>query len=173
MIHKDDRDAIYAPGEDLRLVAGIDRSFGNARVLVQYMGQYVFDYQPMPVIGGMPDIDPAMLTDPAVLAQMGALMANEITGFNRIIHGQTEEMSHTLLVRPSLTTLYETLELELAAIVNFSTEEWNLIPKLTWLFNDNIKISLGGQYFEGPDNTAYDLIAPVFNGMFAELRYSF
>jgi hypothetical protein len=69
--------------------------------------------------------------------------------------------------------LHETLELELAGIVNFSTEEWNLMPRLTYQFNDNIKIITGGEYFDGPDHTAYDLIAPVFNGVFAELRYSF
>jgi len=173
MIDKDDRDALYAPDDDFRLVLGLDRSFGNARFLVQYMGQYVFDYQSMPVLGGMPDIDPAMLTNPAVLAQLGGALANEISGFNRIIHGQTEEFSHSLLVRPSYSMLYETLELELAGIVNISTEEWNIVPKLTYSFNDNIKISLGGQYFDGPEHMAYDLIAPVFNGMFAELRYSF
>jgi hypothetical protein len=173
MIHKDDRNAVYAPAEDLRFVAGVDRSFGNARLLIQYMGQYVFDYQPMPVLGGMPDIDPVMLTDPAVLAQLGGQLYKELSGFNRIIHGQTEEFSHSVLIRPSLTMLYETLELELAGIVNFSTEEWNLVPKMTYMFNDNIKISLGGQYFDGPEHTAYDLVAPVFNGMFAELRYSF
>lgn len=173
MINDDDRDAVYAPDDDIRFVVGLDRSFGNVMILMQYMGQYVFDYQPMPVIGGIPDIDPAMLTDPTFLAMIGPMLGNEIAGFNRIIHGQTEELSHSILLRPSVSMLHETLNLELAGIVNISTEEWNLMPKLTYQLNDNIKISLGGQYFDGPENTAYDLIAPVFNGMFAELRYSF
>ena len=38
---------------------------------------------------------------------------------------------------------------------------------------DNLKLGIGGQYFEGPPNTRYDLIAPVFNGGFMELRYTF
>ncbi|HEC43675.1 MAG TPA: hypothetical protein ENI20_12695 [Bacteroides sp.] len=167
------RDEIYAPNRDLRYVLEIDRSFGDFSLMIMYMGQYVFDFTEGPAPGGIPDIDPLMLQDPAAFAMLAPMMYQEIAAFNRVIFDQTTEISHLLALRPALSMVHGVSSLEVYTSYNFSTEEWNMIPKLSWDATDNLKLSIGAQYFEGPENTAYNLIAPAFNGGFFELRYSF
>lgn len=167
------RDQIFVPNGDLRYVLELDRSIGNFSLMAMYMGQYVFDFTEIPVQGGIPELDPQQLQDPAVWAMLSPMMDQQVAAFNRIIFNQTREVSHTLALRPSVTMFHGVSELEIFGLCNFSTEEWSLIPKLTWNASDNLKLSLGGQYFEGPANTSYELIAPVFNGGFFELRYTF
>ncbi len=169
----DYRDQVFAPMPDLRYVLEIDRSFGDFSLMLMYMGQYVFDFTEIPLTGSIPDIDPLMLQDPAVMATLGAMMEQELEGFNRIIFDQTMEISHTLGIRPALEMFHGVSRIEVYGGYNLSTEEWGLFPKLTWDVTDNLKLSLGGQYFEGPENTRYDLIAPVFNSGYFELKYSF
>jgi len=169
----DYREEVYSPNRDFRFVLEVDRSFGDFSLMAAYMGQYVFDFTEMPVQGGIPDIDPRMLQDPAILAQLGPMMNQQVAAFNRIIFDQTNKTSHSLAFRPALSMFHGLSQLELFALYNFSTEEWNMIPRLSWDASDNLKLSVGGQYFEGPDNTRYKLVAPVFNGGFCELRYSF
>ena len=104
---------------------------------------------------------------------IGPMMEQEVAGFNRIIFDQTKEVSHTVGLRPSLTMFHGVSMIEVFSMYNFSTEEWGLFPRLTWDVTDNLKLSIGGQYFEGGVKTRHDLIAPVFNSGYFELRYSF
>ena len=101
------------------------------------------------------------------------MMDQQVAYFNRIIFNQTKEISHTLGVRPALTMFHGVSKIEFFGLYNFSTEEWSLHPRLTWDVSDNLKLSVGGQYFEGPEYTRSDLVAPVFNSGYFELRYSF
>ena len=167
------REQVFAPQRDLRYVLETDRSFGDFNLMLMYMGQYVFDFTDIPVQGGIPDIDPMQFQDPALLAMLGAMMEQEVAGFNRIIFDQTNEITYTLGLRPSLTMFHGVSKIEVFGMYNFSTDEWGLFPRLTWDVTDNIKLSFGGQYFKGAVNTRYDLIAPVFNSGFFELKYSF
>lgn len=169
----DYRDQIFAPNRDLRYVLEIDRSIGDFSLMAMYIGQYVFDFTEGPVAGGIPEIDPVQLQDPAVLAMLGPMIPQQVAAFNRIIFDQTTEISHTLGLRPAVSMFHGLSELEVFGLYNFSTGEWNLIPKLTWSASDNLKLSIGGQYFAGPVNTRYELVAPVFNGGYFELRYTF
>jgi hypothetical protein len=133
----------------------------------------VVDFTEIPIQGGKPEIDPLQLQDPAILAMLGPMMEQEVAGFNQIIFDQTKEISHTVGLRPSLAMFHGVSKIEVFGMYNFSTEEWGLFPMLTWDVNDNLKLSVGGQYFEGGVNTRHDLIAPVFNSGYFELRYSF
>ena len=150
-----------------------DRSFGNFSLMAMYMGQYVFDFTEIPLQGGIPELDPQQLQDPSVWSMLGPMMEQQMAAFNRIIFDQTKKISHSLAIRPSVSMLHGVSRFEIFGLYNFSTEEWSLIPKLTWDATDNLKLSVGGQYFEGPANTRYELIAPVFNGGFFEMRYTF
>ncbi|MCK4853306.1 MAG: hypothetical protein KAT31_03570 [Bacteroidales bacterium] len=164
---------IFVPNRDLRYVLGIDRSFGDFAIMVMYTGQYVFDFEEMQIMGGIPDIGPEQLQQPAIWGMLGPMMDQQLAGFNRIIFDQIKEISHSLAARPAMSLFHNVLDLEVFGLYNFSTEEWALMPKLSWSVSDNLKLGIGGEYFEGPQNTRYDLIAPVFNGVFMELRYSF
>ena len=167
------RDEVFVPQRDLRYVLEIERSIGDFSLMAMYTGQYVFDFTEMTVQPGIPDIDPQQMQDPAVWAMVGPMMDQQVAYFNRIIFNQTKEISHTLGVRPALTMFHGVSKIEFFGLYNFSTEEWSLHPRLTWDVSDNLKLSVGGQYFEGPEYTRSDLVAPVFNSGYFELRYSF
>ena len=164
---------IFVPNRDLRYVLGIDRSFRGFSMMVMYSGQYVFDFEEMQMLESFPEIEPEMLQQPAVWGMLGPVMDQQLAGFNRVIFDQTKEIMHSLAARPAISLFHDVLDLEIFGLYNFSTKEWTLLPRLSWSVSDNLKLGIGGQYFEGPPNTRYDLIAPVFNGGFMELRYTF
>jgi hypothetical protein len=169
----DYKDQVFVPDRDLRYVSGIDRSFGIFSMTLMYVGHYVFDFEEIHMLEDFPDIEPELLRQPAVWGMMGQMMDLQLAGFNRVIFDQTKEITHALAARPAISLFHNVLDLEMFGLYNFSTKEWNLLPRLAWSVSDNLKMSVGGQYFEGPPNTGYDLIAPVFNGGFMELRYTF
>jgi hypothetical protein len=168
--HKGD---IFVPNPDLRYVLGLDRSFGIFSLMLLYSGLYVFDFEEMHIMEGFPEIDPEMLRQQAVWDMLGPVMDQQLAGFNRVIFDQTKEITHTLAVRPAISLFHEVLDADVFGMYNFTTREWTLIPGLTWSITDHLNLGIGGQYFEGPSNTRNDLIAPVFNGGFIELRYTF
>lgn len=167
------KDQTFVPNRDLRLVMEIDRSAGIFSIMLLYSGQYVFDFEEMQGLEGFPDIEPEMLRQPAVWAMLGPMMDQQLARFNRIIFDQTKEITHSLAARPAISLFHDVLDLEVFGLYNFSTQEWTLLPRLTWSISDNLRGCLGWQYFEGPPDTRFDLIAPVFNGGFMELRYTF
>jgi hypothetical protein len=169
----DSKGEIFVPNRDLRYVLGIDRSFGIFNIMVMYSGQYVFDFEEMQVLGDMPEFEPELLQQPAVWGLLGPLLDQQLAGFNRVIFDQTKEIMHSLAAKPAISMFHNVLDLEVFGLYNFSTEEWTLLPRLSWSVSDNLKLGIGGQYFKGPANTRYELIAPVFNGGFLELRYTF
>ncbi len=164
---------IFVPNRDLRYVLGIDRSIGIFSMMVMYSGQYVFDFEEMQMLESFPEIEHEMLQQPVVWGMLGPLMDQQLAGFNRVIFDQTKEIMHSLAARPAVSLFHDVLQLEVFGLYNISTEEWTLLPKMSWKVSDNLKLGIGGQYFDGPPNTRYDLIAPVFNGGFMELRYTF
>jgi hypothetical protein len=164
---------IFVPNRDLRYVLGIDRSSGIFNMMVMYSGQYIFDFEEMQMLESFPEIEPEILQQPAVWEMLGPVMDQQLAGFNRVIFDQTKEIMHSLAARPAISLFHDVLDLEIFGLYNFSTKEWTLLPRLSWSVSDNLKLGIGGQYFEGPPNTRYDLIAPVFNGGFMELRYTF
>jgi hypothetical protein len=167
------RNEVFAPKRDLRYVLEAERAFGNFSMMAIYMGQYVFDFTEMPVQARIPEIDPQQIQNPAVWAMMGPMLEQQVAAFNRVIFGQANELSHTLALRPALTVFHGVSRLEVFGLYNFTTEDWSVLPRLAWDVTDNLKLSVGGQYFEGPANTRYELIAPVFKGGYFELKYSF
>jgi hypothetical protein len=169
----DYRDKIFTPETDFRYVFGVDRSVGNFNIMVQYIGQWVPDYQEMPELMLFQESEEMTFPETLSYTEIPAMIDEQIKGFNRIIHGQTHRVSHTFSLRPSLDLMYHTLKIDVFAMYNLSTEEVTVMPKLTYSVSDYWSISLGGQYFDGPENTLNDFVGPVFNGGFLEVRRSF
>lgn len=174
----DYRDEVFAPEKDLRYVLQIDRTAGDFSLMAMYVGHCVFNFTSMPGAAGIPDLtdmilDPAQLQDPVALASLDGMITQQVAAFNRVLFDQTEEFSHTLGLRPALGLFHEVFKAEITGTFNINTHEWGIIPGLTWHVSDNLKLRAGGQYFEGPAGSRYDLIAPVFNGAYFEVRYSF
>lgn len=150
------RDNYYRAWPDIRYVFGIDRTFGNFTMILQYAGRYLPEYE----APASPD-DPAASPD----EQMGY--------FNRMMFRQLDRTSHMLSLRPSLSVMHDNLQLEIYGEYNFTTKEYLLYPKITWNVSDMIRLSAGGNLFHGPRNSLYDLVRPLMNGVFVEARVSF
>jgi hypothetical protein len=170
---KGDRNEVYTPNADLRYVLGIDRSFGNFNIMAQYIGQWVNDFADMPDLMLFDKSDAFPIPDSSMYDLIPGILNEQIHGFNRLIYGQTHRVSHTFSIRPSLALFHSTVNAEAFLMYNLSTEELTIMPKLSYSLSDNWKITLGGQYFSGPENTLNDIAGPVFNGGFLELRWSF
>jgi len=170
---KDYRDEVFTPETDLRYVLGVDRSFGNFNMMIQYIGQWVPDFTDMPELILFDESGELPLIDTSMYYLIREILKEQIHGFNRLIYGQTHRLSHTISGRPSVALLYNTLNAEVFCMYNLSTEELMVMPKISYNITDNWKISVGAQYFSGPENTLNDIVGPLFNSGFLELKWSF
>ncbi len=138
----------YIPFSDQYFVTGIDRSWGDFSLITQYIGRYVVGYE---------DVYPG----------------NYLENYNRLFSNQTHSARHALTFRPAITLFYETLNLELFSMYDLTTDEYMLIPKISYSPADAIKLIVGANYYQGDEETAFDLIENSFNAAFMELKLSF
>lgn len=158
------------PMEEISWVLGIDRSFGSFRILAEYYGKKIQDFEHLdPPI----DYNPAILQDPSIWPHLGSMVADQIKYYNRILFSQTHEWIHSLLFRPSVSLFHESLDIEFTGLYNFTTKEYMLRPMLSYEIADGIECKAGYEHYYGPDNTSFDWITGIFNGPFAEIRISF
>ncbi len=170
----------WKPRPDILAVLGLDREFGDLWVILQYAGRFVLDHDE-PAHGAMDmdavsGISPEMLA--TVLPTMEGVISDEIAWRNRIIAGQTEEMSHQVLARLNWSLLYETLSLSLLGSYNVSTTEWLARPSLVYQIEDALALSLGAEIyavglFSDDEDTLYGMIDQTMSAGFVELKASF
>jgi hypothetical protein len=84
-----------------------------------------------------------------------------------------EELQHLATVRVEWLTLQDTLSLSVLGMMNFSTEEWLLAPKVAYRMTDNLTASLGGEILAGPTGTLFGTIDEQLSAGYAELRVSY
>lgn len=149
-----DSDSIFSsPCQQLEYTLGIDREWGNFSFIVQYVGKYIFDFKK----------EIAVQTP----------LAKEAVRYNRMLFSQLEEWNHSVSIRPAVNLMHETLKCEMLGLVNFSTEEWFLMPKVTYTISDALTLCIGAQLFGGNNNTLYGFIKDSKNAGFIELKLSF
>ena len=153
---KDHKTFVHIPNPDIQAVIGLDKTMGDFSMILQYIGRYVFDFQKL-----IPPADPA------------EQIAYELALKNRLLASQQNEISHSVSFRPALFLMHETMTLEAAGMVNLTTEEWFLRPKLAYDISDALTLTLGGEIYLGPDETLYGLIDEVLSAAFVECRISF
>lgn len=143
---------IYIPNPDFQYVLGTDRSIGNFSVIVQYIGRYVFDFN-------------ADITGNAIV--------KELERTNRMAASQQDEISHALMIRPTLALFHETCNIEFLGLYYFSTEELLLRPSLVYNLADALTLKAGWEGFTGPDGTLFGNIESALSAVFVELKASF
>ena len=149
---------VHVPNPDLQYVIGADRTFGNLWVIVQYVGRYVIDFRKFVPTGSSVD---------------------EREFKNRMITGQQDQVSHAVLLRPSLSLFHEACNAELLGYCNFTTAEWLLRPSLSYDLADALVLKAGWEgYFGpksmlGPDGTLFGNISDALSAVFVELKASF
>jgi hypothetical protein len=168
--HQGDSTDTMLPKTDLSWVISIDRELGPVRLIVGYMGKYVYDFIP----AAPPQaFDPALLSNPEVWPMLGPMLTGQIGYYNRILYDQTHQWSHTLMFRPSVSLFRESLDIEVATLYNFTTKEYLLYPKATYHVTDGLLATAGYQYYQGESYTRFNWIRKAFNGPFFEFRLTF
>jgi hypothetical protein len=169
----DHRQMEYVMLPEIRWAAGLERSFGDLQVLLEYSGKYLQDFFEAA-------FDP-VLPDESSFSELGQLppeQAFEFTrlqlgSFNRLYYYQMDEYSHyaglslsfnrpLALVKPSVNIMY-----------NISAGEYFLRPVLRFKPADNLEIIAGAEIFGGRDNSLFDMIDDRLNSLFTGLRIDF
>jgi hypothetical protein len=171
----------YAARPDLQYVLGADRSFGSLTVILQYMGRYVFDWRKEP--GPIMDLNPAILRmnpDPIINpdidywteAATDAINA-QLAKTNQILFSQTARIQHVATVRFEWLAAHETLSISSLCMLNVTTREWLVMPRIGYRLSDAMVAYVGAQIFAGPDDTLFGLIDQELSAGYTELRYTF
>jgi hypothetical protein len=145
------RDNIYIPNPDFQYVLGVDKSIRDFSVIVQYVGRFVSDFKEF----------------------KAKTLQDELESTNRMIASQQDQISHAVLMRPTLALFHETCNLELLGYFNISTEEWLLRPSLTYNLADALTLKAGVERYSGPDGTLFGNIKDALSSGFVELKASF
>lgn len=160
----DHQDAAYKPMPDLQYVVGLDHEFFHqVNVILQYSGRAVVDWVEDPTARGTP-----ITSDP-----LREIARQLLAARNRIIAGQQERVQHSLTLRVEWKLLQETLSLEALGLVNISTEEALIRPRVTYDIADALSVCAGAEIYLGPNDTLFGLVEQIQSAGFAELRASF
>jgi hypothetical protein len=173
---KDWEDVYYRPRPDLQYVLGVDRTFGTVNVIAQYMGRYVFDWEreePAQELSfdELTDFgDPiSNVNQPIVRARLEEQFAKT----NQILFAQRAEVQHMATLRVEWLLAHDTLSLSALGMVNVTTEEWLLFPKVAYKLSDALSATVGGEVFMGPDETLFGLVDEGLSAGYAEVKYAF
>ena len=145
------RENIYIPNPDFQYVLGVDKSIGDFSVIGQYVGRFVSDFKEF----------------------QARSLQDSLESTNRMIASQQDEISHAVLMRPTLALFHETCNLELLGYFNISTEEWLLRPSLMYNLADALTLKAGVERYYGPDGTLFGNIKDALSSGFVELKASF
>jgi hypothetical protein len=173
----DYQDTVQAPRPDLQYVLGIEHDFGAVSVIAQYLGRYVFNWQRED--GPDDPIDPRALVDfmeplPIFLRDsIEASIEDELRLRNQILFVQRARVQHLASVRAEWRTLDDTLSLSALGLVNLTTREWLVYPKLAYSISDSVSATVGAELYAGPGGSLFDLIEDRLSAGYAELRLSF
>ena len=135
----------------LSWVIGVDRTFlENLNINLQFFQRQIQDYH-----------NPEYIVDPA---ERAVAIQNAITG------GQQDPVSNGISFRVASKWLNDTLEAEIFGILNLTRNGHFLRPFISYAFSDQLKGIIGGEFYEGADNTQFGILKRN-QGMFVELRY--
>jgi hypothetical protein len=172
------RDRVYAPNPDIQYVLGVDHTFGEVSVILQYLGRYAFNWQQRVA----PPTDPTTIdeiTTPDMAASATAAINETLRAKNQILFSQLHQVQNMASLRLEWLALHQTLTLSALTFMNFSTKEWLLFPKVSYQLTDNLSATVGAQIYEGPYNsstgeeTLFGVIKSELSAGYAELRMAF
>jgi hypothetical protein len=156
---------------DLQYVVGADHSFGSLSIIVQYMGRYVFDWEKQE--GSPNDTATLPMRQPGDLKFVTDTANAILSKDNQILFSQTAQLQHLGTLRFEWLGLHETLSISSLCLLNFTTHEWLLTPRIGYRLSDAITTYVGAQIFQGPPDTLFGIIEAELSSGYVELRYTF
>ncbi len=169
---------VHAPRPDLQYVLGLDRELGPVNVIGQYMGRYTVNWasdEPQDSLDPsiLENLEPTDLDSPLVVAQVDDALTAELAWNNQILFSQLRRVQHLASLRVEWKLLHETLSLSALGLVNFSTWEYLINPKVAYRITDRMHVAAGGEVYVGPTNTLFGWIDETLSAGYLELRFSF
>lgn len=174
---------LWAPKPDIQWVLGLDREFGNLMVIAQYLGRYTINWEPKRTeltggIGLLGQWDNAEIAETGPNAARNR--ANNIVRINdvlfnnnRMIFNQLFQLQHLASLRLDWKLMQERLSLSATGLVNFSTQEWALFPKVSYQITGGISTAIGAEIYMGPKGTLFEAVSDTLSAGYAELRMAF
>jgi hypothetical protein len=92
--------------------------------------------------------------------------------FNKV-SGQRDALQNALLGRIAYTLLDQTLEFSLLGAYVFERSDLYLAPRVSYDYADGVRITLGGNIYEGGDQFSTFGMFDNYDNIFLEVRYSF
>jgi len=159
---------MYIPNNDIAYVAAIERDFNGFVTILQYIGKYTLDFAGLtePVLA-----DPMNMM--AQLQYATEMIKYESALINRKIFHQREEMNHAVSLAVSKDFSYETANIELSGLYDFTSKEYLIRPKLTWKTGGGLTVSAEYSYMKGIEKSVFSYAAPIMNGAFIEIKANF
>lgn len=156
-VHPDENSSnYYIPYPQVQFSLGLDKNSGPLNILCEYNVNIVPNYASLSVP-----------SNPVLLLQ------HEINSYNQLFYRQTDFFSHQVFVRIALNLFHETLSVEFPLAYNISTEDYLLSAHIVYHIVDALDFKFGAQKYGGPDNSLFELIKPLYNGCYCELKLSF
>jgi len=167
----------WAARPDLQYALGADHNFGSFNVIAQYLGRYVFDWQKEPGTNRSNSDLEGILRDPTremdFRDSVTEAVSDELAQVNQILFSQTAKVQHIATLRFEWLLAHETLSLSSLCLLNFTTQEWLVTPRIGWRATDAITAYIGAQVFAGPPDTLFGLIDQTLSAGYAELRFTY
>ena len=158
---------MHIPNPDCYYVLGIERNIIKTTVILQYIGKYTLDFS---------ELTKPILTDftpEAIQLFAEEMMLYESVQYNRRIFNQQEETNHAIMLSLARSFLYEELNVELAGLYNFTSDDHLIRGNVRWSVTDALSANLGASYMLGPDKSIYNMAGKVMNGVFVGLTVKF
>jgi hypothetical protein len=166
----------YAARPDLQYALGADHNFGSFSVIAQYLGRYVFDWRKEPGTTRASELA-GILGDPTREMDFRESVTDEINlelaQVNQILFSQTAKVQHIATLRFEWLLAHETLSISSLCLLNFTTQEWLVTPRIGWRATDAMTAYVGAQVFAGPNDTLFGLIDQTLSAGYAELRFTY
>jgi len=160
----------FTPKPDLQWVLGVDHEFGDVMIIAQYLGRYTFNWEPKRfATGSDQDLINANDGQPNVNLALSDLTFNS----NQMLFNQLKEVQHLASVRAEWKLLQEKLSISALGLVNFSTSEWALMPKVGYQITGGLSAYVGGEIYAGPEGTLFYMVREALSSGYFELRASF
>lgn len=168
---------VFAPRPDVQYALGVDREFGPVMIIAQYLGRYTLDWQRED--GPDDPIDPADLSmvdpplPPFLDEAIRTRLNEELASRNQMLFWQQAAVQHIATLRLDWSTLHDTMSVSALGMVNFTTQEFLIYPKLAYQISDHMSTAVGAEIYVGPAGTLLDVIEETLSAGYAEMRFSF
>ncbi len=155
----------WVPQSNLTYTVGVIKSIYNDykmdkwTIIASYIGKYIPDFYDA--------VYPTDATDTNYEQDFTDFLQRDLT---QNLFGQLKSLTHTGFLSLSKTMDKEKFNIALTGNYNFTVKSYMITPKVSWNLTKALMATAGGLYLDGPGT---EVVTPVTNGGFFEMKYTF